>query len=101
MRGHRPPFSIGIEEEYHLVDRKTRDVVSDPPRHILSECAALLHEDQVHPELLRSQIEVETRVCHTVREAIEDLAGLRRTVAKVTEQYGLAPVAASTLSVSL
>ncbi len=90
------PFTIGIEEEYHLVDRNTRNVVIDPPHEILAECEQRSGPSLVRPELLRSQIEVGTKVCQTLAEARDDLARLRRTIAAVTEKYGLAPIAAST-----
>ena len=90
-----PPFTIGIEEEYLLVDRASRDVAADPPATMMEECEALL-TGQVSPEFLRSQIEVETRVCQSVREARADLALLRATVAAVAAKHGLAPIAAST-----
>lgn len=96
MHEHNPPLSLGIEEEYHLVDRESRDVVIDPPNEMLEECEALSEEGQICPELLRSQIEVGTKVCRTLDEAREDLARLRRAVATVTAKYGLAPIAAST-----
>ena len=95
MAVREPPLSIGIEEEYLLVDCASRDVVADPPRTMLEECSALL-TGQVSPEFLRSQIEVETRVYRTVGEARADLAGLRATVAKVAAKHGLAPLAAGT-----
>ena len=47
-------------------------------------------------ESLRSQIEVGTAVCNTVDEACDDLARLRRVVADVANNHGLAPIAAST-----
>jgi len=70
-----PEFTIGIEEEYFLVDPARRAmVVSDPPPAMLAECEALL-AGQVSPEfLLRSQIEVGTRVCATLGEAHADFA---------------------------
>lgn len=92
----KPSFTVGIEEEYLLVSRETRDVVSDPPHQILEQCKTLSENGFVEPELLRSQIEVDTRVCQSVPEAREDLARLRRIVAQVSEIYGLAPIAAST-----
>jgi hypothetical protein len=49
-----PEFTLGIEEEYFLVDRATRDVVGDPPPEMLQECEGLL-AGQVSPEFLRSQ----------------------------------------------
>jgi carboxylate-amine ligase len=90
-----PPFTVGIEEEYLLVDRQTRDIAAEPPAAMIEECRSLI-PNRVRPELLRSQIEVGTRVCHTIEEAREDLAGLRRTVAEVAANHGLAPIAAST-----
>ncbi len=91
-----PPFTIGIEEEYLLVDRETRDLADDPPQDtLLAECAALC-EGQVGPELMRSQIEIGTPVCRTVPEARRELARLRQVVVDVTAQHGLAPIAAST-----
>ena len=90
-----PSFTIGIEEEYLLVDRQTRDLANDPPSSMLAECEVLI-EGQVTPELLRSQIEVGTRVCSTVQEARRDLAKLRSAIIEVAEKYDLAPIAAST-----
>ena len=90
-----PSFTVGIEEEYLLVDRKTRELAQEPPADMLAKCEALL-EGQVSPEFLRSQIEVQTRVCKTVGEARADLARLRRTVAAVAADHGLAPIAAAT-----
>lgn len=90
-----PSFTIGIEEEYLLVDRTTRDLVQDAPSSMLAECEKRL-EGQVSPEFLRCQIEVQTRICRTVAEARADLTRLRRTVAEVAGAHGLAPIAAST-----
>jgi glutamate---cysteine ligase / carboxylate-amine ligase len=90
-----PDFTLGIEEEYFLVDRRTRDVAGDPPPEMLAECEALL-AGQVGPEFLRSQIEVGTRVCANLAEARADLRHLRGTVAAVAARHGLAPIAAAT-----
>ena len=61
MAYREPAFTLGIEEEYLLVDRASRDLVREPPPELLAECEALL-QSQVMPEFLRSQIEVGTRV---------------------------------------
>jgi carboxylate-amine ligase len=95
VRTPDPTFTIGLEEEYLLVDRATRELVREPPASMLTECERRL-EGQVSPEFLRSQIEVQTRVCRTVGEARADLARLRRTVADVAAPHGLAPIAAAT-----
>jgi carboxylate-amine ligase len=91
-----PSFTIGIEEEYLLVDRASRDVAPEPPRAIFEQCRTIAGTGLVEPELLRSQIEVDTRVCETVAEARQDLARLRRVISDVAGSYGLAPIAAST-----
>jgi carboxylate-amine ligase len=90
-----PEFTLGIEEEYFLVDLGTRDVVGDPPPEMLAQCEALL-AGQVSPEFLRSQIEVGTRVCASLADARADLRHLRRTVAEVAARHGMAPIAAAT-----
>ena len=96
MAACKPSFTIGIEEEYLLVDRESRDVAIDPPREIFEQCSSNTGRGLVRPELLRSQIEVDTRVCETVAEAKADLARLRRLIHEVAGGYGLAPIAAST-----
>ena len=90
-----PEFTLGIEEEYFLVDRATRDVVGDPPAAMLAELETLLGA-QVSPEFLRSQIEIGTRVCATPDEARAELRRLRGTIAAVAARYGLAPIASAT-----
>jgi len=90
-----PEFTIGVEEEYLLVDKETRALVVDPPQTLIGEAEELCGP-QVTTEFLRSQIEVGTRVCGNVQEVREDLARLRRNIIEVANRHGLAPVAAST-----
>jgi len=90
-----PPFTVGMEEEYLLVDRTSRDLISEAPPTMLAECEALL-QGQVTPEFLQSQIEVGTRICTTLGEARAELARMRKTVAGVAASHGLAIIAAST-----
>ena len=90
-----PPFTIGIEEEYLLVDMKTRALVVDPPETLMQECEKRCGS-QVTSELLRSQIEIGTKVCNNVQEAREDLVRLRKIIVDVANDHGVAPIAAST-----
>jgi len=90
-----PEFTIGIEEEYLLVDKDTRSLLVDPPQTLMAEAEELCGT-QVSSELLQSQIEIGTKVCHSIQEAHEDLAHLRRSVIEVAGRHGLAPIAAST-----
>ncbi len=88
-----PPFSIGIEEEYLLVDRETCALV-EAPEGLMEACVAEL-EGQVSPEFLQCQIEIGTRPCAGVAEAREDLRRLRSAVSRHAAKYGLSPIAAS------
>ncbi len=86
-------FTIGIEEEYLLVDAESFDLAEAPER-MIAECAAALG-DRVAPEYLRCQVEIGTSVCRTIDEARAELTELRRTIADVASGYGLAPIASA------
>ncbi len=90
-----PEFTLGVEEEYLLVDSETRGLVVDPPESLLDEFEKACGS-QVTTELLRSQIEIGTGVCRNVQEAREDLRRLRSGIIEVAERHGLSVVAAST-----
>lgn len=94
MAVHEPRLTFGIEEEYHIVDRKTRQLAPVPPE-LFEACQNAL-PGQVGSELLRSQLEINSHPAHTFSEARADLTNLRRTIAKLCGEAGLAPVAAST-----
>jgi carboxylate-amine ligase len=91
----RPAFTIGIEEEYLVVDRETRDLVKDPPAAMWAAMREVLGP-QVTPEFLKAQIEVGTKVCTRLAEAREDLATLRRDLSGIVSEHGAAIIAAST-----
>ncbi|MDH4125794.1 MAG: carboxylate-amine ligase [Gammaproteobacteria bacterium] len=95
MSSGGPKFTLGVEEEFLLVDRKTRALVVDPPASLMRECEQR-GGGQVTSELLRSQIEIGTRVCCNMQEVRDDLRRLRRIIVEVADDYGFAPIAAST-----
>jgi len=90
-----PAFTLGIEEEYLLVDRVSRDLAVDPPA-ALFETAQDKLGVHVSPEFMRSQIEIGTGICTTLQDAREQLRRFRTVLAEITGQHGLAIVAAST-----
>jgi len=90
-----PSFSMGIEEEYLIVDQQSRDLVSETPKGMLEECQQRLG-DQVSPEFLQCQIEIGTPVCNSLAEARDSLSHLRGEVARIAEAHGVAIIAAST-----
>jgi len=67
-----PTFTIGIEEEYLLVDRASRDLVREMPQALFEDCERALG-GQVAREFLKSQIEVGTAVHASPRAAGAEL----------------------------
>jgi carboxylate-amine ligase len=92
-----PRFTLGIEEEFQLVDPQTRELKS----HIEEMLAAGAHlGDQIKPELHRSVVEVGTPVCGDIREARDAVFSLRRALVAAAEQSGVRIVAAGTHPIS-
>ena len=86
-------FTLGIEEEYLLVDRDSLELAEAPPA-LMEACQNDL-QDQVSPEFLQCQIEVGTRVCRSIAEARDDLRRLRSVVAEHAATHNLSPIAVS------
>jgi len=93
MSAFEPSFTLGIEEEYLLVDLETLEL-SEAPDALMDDCRAEL-EGQVSPEFLQCQIEIGTKVCRDIGEARDDLRRLRTCVRDLAHKYGMAPIAAS------
>lgn len=91
----RPSFTVGIEEEYLVVERESRDLVREPDPKFIERCGELLGS-QVTPEYLQCQVEVGTKPHGSVGEAKADLAKMRAGVAEAAAEFGYAPIAAST-----
>ena len=91
----RPSFTVGIEEEYLVVDRESRNLVQQPDPGFLTRCSELTG-DRSTPEFLQCQIEIGTRPHQTVEQARVELIALRKAVAEAADEFGYAPIAAST-----
>ena len=91
----RPSFTVGIEEEYLIVERDSRDLVREPDPAFFERCGELLGS-QVTPEYLQCQVEIGTKPHSTVPEAKADLIRMREGVAEAAAEFGYAPIAAST-----
>jgi glutamate---cysteine ligase / carboxylate-amine ligase len=89
-----PKFTVGIEEEYQIIDPVSRELTSYVQEFF--DQGRLVLKDQLKPEFLQSQIEVGSNICHDMRQAREELVRLRRTVCQVAEANGLMVAAAST-----
>jgi carboxylate-amine ligase len=94
MNRNLAQFTIGVEEEYQIVDPETRE--------LRSHISTMLEEgeralgDQIKAEMHQSVIEVGTGICKNATEARADVGRLRAAVANLAKKNGLRIVAAST-----
>ena len=94
-----PRPTIGVEWEFALVDRETRDLSNTAAQlfaAVHEREASVIDESKLHQELLRNTVEVVTGVCETVPEAMADLAGTMRVVRRTARAQGVDLYAAGT-----
>jgi carboxylate-amine ligase len=91
---YRPPLTLGVEEEYMIVDPETRALV--PANLELLARGRPLLGDHLKAEFVQSQIEIATKVCHNVGEVRQELIRLRRGLNEVAVSLGKRIVAAGT-----
>jgi carboxylate-amine ligase len=89
-----PSLTIGIEEEYQIIDPQTRELRSYITQ-ILEDSKLILRE-QVKAELHQSMVEVGTEVCRTPAEARAELVRLRREIIRLAGRNNLKIAAAGT-----
>ena len=87
-------FTLGIEEEFQIVDPQTRELRSHVSE-FLDEGKMILGE-QIKPEMIQSMVEVGTGICKNIQEARADITRLRSIISGLAGKTGLAIVAAST-----
>ena len=90
-----PSLTLGVEEEYLLVDPKSRALVDSPPEGFMKACKDRLGDGVGH-ELLQAQIEIGTPVCQDIGEVRHELGRLRLGVAEIAQDFGMATMASST-----
>lgn len=91
----QPEFTLGVEEEYQIVDPQTRELAASSEK-ILPLARQRLSEDAVQSEIHRSQIEIATEVCHSLEEVRAQLVRSRRSVIEAAAEDGKKIIAAGT-----
>lgn len=92
-------FTLGIEEEFQIVDPESRQLKSHIQQIIQGTEAPRLVE-QLKPEMHQSVVEIGTRVCADINEAREDLYELRTELAKTAQKSGMRIAASGTHPIS-
>jgi len=86
-------LTVGVEEEFLLVNARTRRVSAEAPV-VLASAGDLL--PGLRPEITRFQVEVATPVCQTAEEIRRRLTGTRTTLTAVAREHGLRLAATGT-----
>lgn len=89
-----PPLTMGIEEEYQIIDPETRELKSYIQEFLEHGREEL--QDQLKQEFLQSQVEVGTHICNNAQELREEIGRLRRSIVRIAKERGVAVAAAST-----
>ncbi len=87
-------FSIGVEEEFQIVDPETGELKAHI-QELLPLGQALLG-DQIHAEMLQSVVEATTHICYNIGEVRSEITRLRRAMSLMLAKAGLRMVAAGT-----
>ncbi len=88
-------FTIGVEEEFFLVDPNTRDLISQPTEAIFEACERNAGPHRIVHEFLNTQIETNTKVCTSIAELREALLETRSIVLHAAHEHNAAVIAAS------
>lgn len=88
-----PSLTVGIEEEYQIIDPVTRDLTPGFEQLVTSDHAILA---EVKAELHQCQVEIGTQPCANIADLRKDLTNLRRLVIQAAGQHGLTIAAAGT-----
>ncbi len=88
-------FSLGVEEEYFLVDSETGRISNETPEALFEEAFAGT-DGRIEHELLRSQAEAVTRPCSSLRQVLAELRFSRSVLSAVAAGHRLSLVASGT-----
>lgn len=80
-------FTLGVEEEYMVIDPHTRELKSHDQK--IVELASKAYNEQVKAEMHQAVVEVGTGICHDVEQARTEITQLRRHVSEVAASLGL------------
>lgn len=87
-------FTLGVEEEYMVLDPYTFELKSHEQR-IVHEGQKMI-KDKVKAEMHQAVVEVGTDICADIDEAWSDVAALRKTISGIADSLGYSMGAAGT-----
>ncbi len=87
-------FTLGIEEEFMVVDPTTRELKSHEQQIVIEGQKVI--KDKVKAEMHQAVVEVGTDICANIDEAYKDVSFLRKTISGIADELGLWVAAAGT-----
>jgi len=87
-------FTLGIEEEFQIVDPESRKLVSHMQQ--IVDSGKVFLKEQIKTEMHTSVVEVGTKVCRDIHEARAEVTNLRANIAELAKERGLRIAAAGT-----
>ena len=90
----RPAFTLGVEEEFQIIDPDTRELRSHV-QEILEEGRLVLKE-RVKPEMHQSVIEIGTGICKNITEVRQDVGEMRAEIIRLANKNGMRVASAGT-----
>jgi carboxylate-amine ligase len=87
-------FTLGIEEEYQVIDPVTRELVSHDQQIVINASKVL--NDQVKAEMHEAVVEVGTNICNDIQDAREQITHLRKSISTFAGDLGYKIGAAGT-----
>lgn len=80
-------FTLGVEEEYMVIDPRTRELRSHEQQIVIQGEKFL--QDKVKAEMHQAVVEVGTSICKDIDEAYDDVLGLRKSISSIADGLGL------------
>jgi carboxylate-amine ligase len=87
-------FTLGVEEEFQIVDPQTRELKSHIQQ--IVEDGKMVLAEKVKPEMHQSVVEIGTDICHDIKDARQQVTKLREELAKLAKKNNLRIAAAGT-----
>ena len=94
-----PSFTLGIEEEFQIIDPETRELRSHMQQ--IVEGGKIILKEQIKAEMHQAVVEVGTNICRNIDEARQEVTYLRRIIAELADKNGLRIASAGTHPFSL
>ncbi len=94
MASQAPAFTLGVEEEFQIIDPDTRELRSHVQE--LLEEGKLILKERVKPEMHTSVIEVGTGICKDISEVRRDVIELRTEIISLAQKSGMRVASAGT-----